>query len=135
MEHRKEWYPYLIGNCAFVAKPYTNYMKEFQEKQHEILDKYYQKLKNRSDLDISPPLRDHAKWDNYPVRWAEILGEIHSYIGMKYRKNTRKIMKPINNKNYGKEESAPEKLKRTEKRSDLQKWIDEDFLKHFTYNI
>ena len=135
MEHRKEWYPYLIVNCAFVAKPYTNYMKEFQEKQHEILDKYYQKLKNRSDLDISPPLREPAKWDNYPVRWAEILGEIHSYIGMKYRKNTRKIMKPINNKNYGKEESAPEKLKRTEKRSDLQKWIDEDFLKHFTYNI
>ena len=42
-------------------------------------------------------------------------------------------MKPINTKNYGKEESAPKKLKRTEKRSELQKWIDEDFLKSFTY--
>ena len=81
---------------------------------------------------MSPPLRVPAKWDNYPVRRAEILGEIHSYIGMKYRKNTRKIMKTINTKNYGKEESAPKKVKSTKKRSDKQKWIDEDFLKHFT---
>ena len=132
-KHRQNWFPFLICNGGFISKPYTKYMREFQTKQHEILDKYYQKLKNRSDLDISPPLREPAKWDNYPIRWTEILGEIHSYIGMKYRKNTQKIMKPINTKNYGKEESAPKKLKRTEKRSDLQKWIDEDFLKSFTY--
>ena len=130
-DNYKDRFPYLIQNGQFIARPGSEYMKEYHKEQHTMLDNHYESLRKRPDLGLYPPKREAADWDPYPLRWAEVAGEIHSSVGIRYIRNTQKIMVPIDVKtDYGSSASAPP-AKRPTERSLEKKWIDEDFLKYY----
>lgn len=128
-QYIKNWSPFLIDNTGFISKPNTKYMKDLHRKQHEVLDKFYNTLKLRSDMDISPPLScSDVKYD-YPLKKTELLGDINVHVGMLYRRNVKTIMTSINTDDHV-EKSYEKQL--TTKRSANQKWIEEGFLQNFT---
>ena len=132
---RKKWNKYCIENGGFIARPNSDYMKEFQELQHKILDKHYKVLKNRSKRGLAPPQREHdSKWDPYPLKWEELCGDIHYIFGVKYRNNISRIMKNIDvGTNYGRNETRPSDSKKD--RTEEQIWVEEGFLIPYVYSI
>jgi hypothetical protein len=133
LEYRKKWYPYLISDSCLISKPNSNYIKEIHQNQHKILDKYYNILIKRPKLGLLPPKTVPVKHDSYPLRLEEILGELNSLIGMKYRKSTLKIedkkLNKINNSYY--ENNNEEHIERTPENI----WINEGFLQDYVFNI
>tara|TARA_Y100000389_G_scaffold36271_1_gene30873 strand:- start:322 stop:963 length:642 start_codon:yes stop_codon:yes gene_type:complete len=85
----------IIGNGAYICKPNTAFTGEWIDKVHQILDQKYELLVNH-------PARDHRDFyhkelnggidSEYPLRWAEICGEIFHPLCLKYSK---KILKSL----------------------------------------
>lgn len=81
-------YKHLIGNCAYICKPQTEFTKEWYDLLIKILDLKLLKLKQ------SPAFysRDHSKKSKrgYPIGWSEILGSIFHPLCFKHRANILK---------------------------------------------
>jgi len=90
-------YQKLICNCFFIARPQNPYLQRVHQKQNEILDKHYENLIKH------PPPNDRCckhHENGYPLRWAEILGEIMAKEGLRFHKHFMKTMKMPTIKDY-----------------------------------
>lgn len=68
----------LIGNGCFICKPQTPLTTEWFGIVNDLLDKNFEKLKeNPGDM--------WGKNDGYPLRWAEVQGELFHPLIYKYR--------------------------------------------------
>ncbi len=65
----------LIGAGAMICKPQTEFTKDWFDSMNSILDKKLEELK----INPAKHVRDKQGWvtgSGYPLRWAEILGEV-----------------------------------------------------------
>lgn len=68
----------LIGNGCFICKPFTPFTEEWFLKVNRLLDKNYEALK-------SSPGDMWGKNEGYPLRWAEVQGELFHPLIYKFR--------------------------------------------------
>jgi hypothetical protein len=61
-----------IGNCAYIARPNTEFTKEWYEKLIKKMDEKLPKFKK--DGYVPSPSQEFD--ENYPIHWEEILGNI-----------------------------------------------------------
>lgn len=79
-QYTKSHWPLLVGNCAYICRPYTRFTDEWYREQINRLDLYYEVLKNH-------PATDHMGLQNgYPIPWQRILGAIFHPLCLKYHK-------------------------------------------------
>lgn len=79
-------YNKLIGNGAYIFKPYTKFTEEWYKQLNDILDKKLELLKihpakhprDQTGMWLS---NEHSK---YPITWSEILGSIFHPLAYKY---------------------------------------------------
>jgi hypothetical protein len=87
----------LIGLCAFIFKPNSSLTQAWYEEVKIILDNKLSELKSnpsRSPLDQAGLLHEDGTQSKYPLRWAEILGEVLHPL---FFQNREKLLKaPIN---------------------------------------
>ena len=78
----------LIGLCAFIFKPNTLLSTEWYEQLNKVLDEKLVSLKanpGKFSLDQFGLVLPDGSRSNYPLRWAEILGEILHPLFFEYR--------------------------------------------------
>ena len=86
--HIKEAYSDLIGLCAFIFKKNTPLTKLWLEKTHSLLDAKFDLLAlnpGQHPLDQHGIELPNGTKSSYPLRWAELLGEIFHPIIYQYR--------------------------------------------------
>lgn len=69
----------IIGLCAFIFKPNTDLTLTWYKRLHELLDQKLQLLEaqpGKFSLDQQGLILPNGQASLYPLRWAEILGEI-----------------------------------------------------------
>jgi len=79
----------LIGLCAFIFKPYTELTNAWYMQLHALLDQKFDLLKQnpgKFPLDQLGLILPDGRASEYPLRWAEILGEILHPLFYQYRK-------------------------------------------------
>ena len=77
----------LIGNCAYIFKPDTEFTIEWIDNTHKLLDSKLFNLKlNPAKLpeDYYGKLINGIK-SQYPIRWSEMLGNIFHPLCLKYK--------------------------------------------------
>jgi hypothetical protein len=74
----KEFYPYLLGNGAFIYKPYSPIAMEWMDEIHCRLDELFDELKTNPATDI------FGSNEGYPIPWAHITGDITQSLYLKY---------------------------------------------------
>ena len=75
----KQNYYNLIGNGAYICKPNTFFTLEWKKRVHKILDLKTDLLKNNPasfPQDHNMAILPNGNKSNYPLRWAEICGEV-----------------------------------------------------------
>lgn len=75
----REVHNQLIGLCAFIFKKNSPLTFNWMAKTHELLDKKFDLLKKnpaQHPLDQTDVILPDGKASKYPLRWAEMLGEI-----------------------------------------------------------
>jgi hypothetical protein len=75
----KNHYAQLMGNGNYIFKPNTAFTREWMERLHLKLDEKFQDLKHnpaRHPQEFKNARFIDGSVSNYPLRWAEILGEI-----------------------------------------------------------
>nr|VFJ57707.1 MAG: Capsular polysaccharide synthesis protein [Candidatus Kentron sp. FW] len=92
-EMRKQWTK-LIGQCAYICRPNTPFTLEWYTKLHKELDDHLHLLrlhpakhpqdryKKKSENKLARTLGLYRS--KYPLRWAQILGEISHPLFLKY---------------------------------------------------
>ncbi len=93
VEYDEDNYKRCITNSWFISRRNNPIMKEIHDMQNKILDKHMEKLKT------NPPPSERCCFNHengYPLRWAEILGELTSQVVPTYFDNHVKaiIKKP-----------------------------------------
>ncbi len=96
----RKHYKKLILPGFFITRKNNEYFKKIHAKQNKILDKHFKSLKkhpapySRCCMNYSHQevLNEPSK---YPLRWAEILGEIVHEYGIIYHKHVKKVIKRI----------------------------------------
>jgi len=75
------WYD-LIGVCGYICKPQTALTKEWYQSMITLLDEKLEQLKQNP-----AKYTDDSTWSNtgYPMRWAEMLGEIFHRVQYEYK--------------------------------------------------
>lgn len=74
-------YKKCITNSCFISRKNNPIMREIHDMQHMVLDSHLEKLKT------NPPPSDRYCFNHengYPLRWAELLGELTSQVVPKY---------------------------------------------------
>lgn len=84
----KEWYK-LIGAGAYMFKPNTPLTKEWYGNMMSLMDKIYPQLVKYPS---KSPQQLYTKEYPYPLRWAQLLGEIFHPIVHKYFSHTLNIL-------------------------------------------
>lgn len=75
----KASYENLIGNCGYIFKPNTPFTTEWKKQLHLKLDSKLEELRSnpsRHPQDVINARFMDGTISRYPLRWAEILGEI-----------------------------------------------------------
>jgi len=86
----------LIGLCSFIFKPKTQLTTKWYEQLHDLLDQKFELLKDnpgKFPLDQTGLVLPDGSASSYPLRWAEILGEILHPLFYEFR--DRLIKAPI----------------------------------------
>ena len=86
----------LIGLCAFIFKPHTELTSRWYGALHALLDEKLELLRQnpgRFPLDQAGLVLEDGSVSRYPLRWAEILGEILHPLFYEFR--DRLIKAPI----------------------------------------
>ena len=79
--NKDKWYD-LIGLGAYICKPQTQLTKEWYEDMLRVLDSRLEQLKQNP----SKYTNDCVWTDSgYPIRWAEILGEVFHKVSYEHR--------------------------------------------------
>lgn len=68
----------VLGNCAYICRPYTSFTSEWYEELHYRLDENFLNLKKNP----GNVMGDNA---NYPLAWTYILGSIFHPLNLKYQ--------------------------------------------------
>lgn len=86
----------LIGLCAFIFKPRTQLTYTWFERITQLLDKKYDELVKypaQHPMDQKGVILPDGQVSQYPLRWAELLGEIfHPLI---YQERDKLLIAPI----------------------------------------
>jgi hypothetical protein len=86
----------LIGLCAFIFRPRTELTRLWLERTETLLDEKLPALKTfpaRHPMDQTGVILPDGRKSDYPLRWAELLGEIfHPLI---YERRDRLMQAPI----------------------------------------
>jgi hypothetical protein len=72
-------YASLIGNCNYIFKPNTPFTREWKKHLHVKLDEKLPELRanpGRHPQEFKNAMFSDGTFSRYPLRWAEILGEI-----------------------------------------------------------
>lgn len=86
----KQNFSILLGNCAYICRPNTEFTKKWIDKLHEKLDRHYEELKKNP---ASDPRDEKGKRlgngtvSKYPIGWVEILGEIFHDLCYDYKEH------------------------------------------------
>lgn len=73
----KKYWHVLLGNCAYICRPYTFFTYDWYNELHKRLDIYFDDLKkNPGNI-----LGDN---EGYPIPWTNILGDIFHPLCLKY---------------------------------------------------
>ena len=67
-----KWTGGIIGNCAYICKPNTEFTNEWYNSMISLLDTKYDMLKKHPGLH---PQQPHNP-EGYPIGWEEMLGDI-----------------------------------------------------------
>lgn len=81
-------YKLLIGLCAFIFKPNTPLTNEWISETHNLLDKKLEELRAhpaKHPQDQTGVILPDGSVSNYPLRWAELLGEVFHPIIYRYK--------------------------------------------------
>jgi hypothetical protein len=73
-------YTKLIGNCAYIVRPNTEFTNEWFSEMNSLLDK---KLPLLKQMKINPDVAINES-SEYPIEWNEMLGRIFHRILEKY---------------------------------------------------
>jgi len=73
----------LPGNCAYVMRSKTDFVKEWHEEQCKVLDEKYELLKENPSSHYDDCI-DYYPDTKYPLYWNEILGRIFHRVASKY---------------------------------------------------
>ena len=89
-------YGVLISNGFFIARRGNEYFRKVHARQNAILDKHWKSLR------ANPAPNAICQYDcpKYPLRWAELLGEIMSEYGIEYQKHLKHKLVMPNLTNY-----------------------------------
>ena len=72
----------LVGNGAYICKPYTPLTTEWYSEMMHLLDEKYEELRAHP----ATHARDHTQLNTgYPLGWSELLGSIFHRVCYKYR--------------------------------------------------
>jgi hypothetical protein len=96
-------YEKLIGNCAYIFKPYTPFTQEWIDRLHKKLDNKYEELKKypaKYPREYIGSVKYEKEPSKYPLRWTEILGEHFHDVQYKYTSHVKNILPTINSENY-----------------------------------
>ena len=76
------YWRYLIGNCAYICRPYTKFTAEwYAETKRRVLEKANLLKENSASNDN--PFNTNK---NYPIDWSYILGAVFHPLCLKYNK-------------------------------------------------
>ncbi|WP_161530835.1 capsular polysaccharide synthesis protein [Riemerella anatipestifer] len=90
--------PLLIGNCAYICKPYSPITTEWYTELHKRMDKCYAALE--SSVSKNEELVGYEN-ENYPIPYFHLLGQIFHPLILKYHKHVLRDKKLLPNlKNY-----------------------------------
>lgn len=78
---------YLVGNGAYICRPYTKFTQEWHYEANRRLEHYSRLLKQHPAQDI------YGKTGDYPIPWSKLLGQIFHPLCLKYND---KILKDNN---------------------------------------
>ncbi len=79
----KKYWRALIGNCAYIARPYTPFTADWYAELHRRMDLYAPLLKKY-------PGNIYGDNKGYPIPWTGILGDIFHPLCFKYNSNILK---------------------------------------------
>jgi len=94
---KKNWFK-LLGNCAYIFKPYTNFTKDWYKSLMNKLDIYYEQMKDKPT--IHEQFNNNVKDEFYPIKWELLLGAIFHPLCLKYNDNIANTLQPPKSKNY-----------------------------------
>jgi FkbM family methyltransferase len=87
----------LIGNCAYIVKPYTEFTHEWYKQMIEYLNSIYPILKlNKATF----PQDCLERKTGYPIGWNHMLGRIFHPLVYKHRSKILLELKPLIFSNY-----------------------------------
>ncbi|WP_163130245.1 hypothetical protein [Agarivorans sp. Alg241-V36] len=108
-EYRRNW-RFFIGNGAFIYKAQTPITQEWYEQVNNLLDE------NLEALNDFPAQHPQDKWkrkssnlilrtlrlgrSRYPLRWEQLMGEIHHPLSYKYRMHIKRTLPAPSTFNY-----------------------------------
>lgn len=87
-EIHKNWQK-MIGNGGYICKPNTPLTKEWYGKMIEVMDSNLEKLKLFPAQHPQDQVSENSK---YPLRWAQLLGEIFHPLILKYNDHVDKTL-------------------------------------------
>jgi hypothetical protein len=85
--HTCEQFENLIGNCAYIFKPYTQLTYEWLRVCESRLDIHMAALQNNPGRGAHDVYGTHGE---YPLRWEEILGELFHDVCVQYLPSIRR---------------------------------------------
>ena len=77
----------LIGNCAYIFKPKTEFTTEWYEKTNKLLDVLAPTLKENPATDPEDfyGKKKDGEVSKYPLKWSQLLGDIFHPLCYKFR--------------------------------------------------
>ena len=80
----RQYWEELIGNGCYIFRPNTPFTKKWYDNMISILDQNLSELKEnpaRHTRDCT----EHFNWTSYPIKWAQILGDVFHPICYEYK--------------------------------------------------
>jgi len=96
--HEDPGFRYLIGNSSYIARPKTDFTKEWYNNLLRLMDKKYNLLQKYPAK--HPRDKYGVNGSQYPLRWPELLAEIFVPLIYKYHNHVMQTLPRINNQNY-----------------------------------
>ena len=80
----KPYWKELIGNGCYIFRPNTPFTKKWYENMITILDKNIDLLRENPGRHPRDCI-EHFEWTSYPIKWAQILGDVFHPICYEYK--------------------------------------------------
>lgn len=93
----EHYYNLLIGNGAYIFRPYTEFTKKWYDKVHKLLDNNLERLKKYPAIE---PRDCKEKRPEYPIEWNEMLGRIFHKLNYEFKEKFSRDLKPPIFNNY-----------------------------------